>query len=214
MVDAVGAAPQSPERNHRFREIYTRVMCSNKLWRDYRAIADGYYNDAVNDMWQECFAAPESYDPNIQKVITWLNDTLKRALRRHRDRRLRDQKRHISTWINEDGDVTDATDNLEARPDAWEAFQTILKPVLLWVHADPDGSLCQRIFRKRPEINAQGLLLRRLPPQSKTWPEIIQEFGLTGKEAEALPKWYHRYCKAFLRAFGAQNDLLQNPVDE
>lgn len=215
MAEVVAAAPHSLDRQRCFHESYNLVMHSKNLWRDYYAIEHGYYNDAVNDMWAECFSHPESYDPQLKEAITWLNDALKRALRRHRDRNRRDQKRHISTWTNEDGDVTDATDILEARPDAYEAFQKILKPVLLWVHADPDGSLRQRIFCKRPEINAQALLLRRLPPQSKTWPEISQEFGLTGKDAKALPQWYSRYCYPYLRAFGAQNDLLHHhPVDK
>jgi hypothetical protein len=206
MARAIAAAPKSLERHRCYAEIYQIVMEDKeiKLWKE----SVPYYNDAVNDMWAECFAHPQGYNPDVQHVITWLNDTLKRVLRRHRDRNRRDQNRHISTWTNEDGDVTDATDILEARPDAYEAFQKILKPVLLWVHADPDGTLRKRIFRQRPEINAQALLLRRLPPQSKPWPKIIQEFGLTGTDAKTLPQWYSRYCYPFLRDFGAQNDLL------
>lgn len=207
MAQAVAAAPNSLERRRCLDRIYTLVMRSKKLWKGYSFDA-AYYNDAVNDMWQECFANPETYDPGVNEVTTWLNDALKRALRRHRDRRCRDQKRHISTWINADGDVTDATDNLEARPDAYEAIREVLVQVLRWVMTDPEGDLRRLHFRKRPEITAQVLMLRRLPPQSKTWPEIVQEFGLTGKDAEALPKWYSRYCRPLLRDFGAQNDLL------
>ena len=97
MAQAVAAAPSSLERRRCLEKIYTLVMRSKKLWKEYSFDAE-YYNDAVNDMWQECFANPEAYDPEVNEVTTWLNDALKRALRRHRDRRCRDQKRHISTW--------------------------------------------------------------------------------------------------------------------
>jgi len=194
----------SPERQQCLNRIYMLVMKSGKLWRDYGP----YYGDAVNDMWYECFTHLEDYDPSLQQVTTWLNDSLRRALRRYKDRQQRDLKRHRTQIRGDDGQDTPIVDVLTSRPDATNAQEKILNPVLKWVEADVDGKLQKRIFRNRPGINIQSVLLKRIPPQAKDWNTICTEFGLSNEEATALPKWYHRYCKPDLREFGTQTGLL------
>ena len=194
----------STERQQCLNDIYTLVMKSGKLWRDYNP----YYGDAVNDMWYECFTHLEDYDPSLQQVTTWLNDSLRRALRRYRDRKHRDLKRHLTQVRGDDGQEAPIVEFLPGRSDAAEAQKHILYPVLKWVEADADGLLQKRIFLNRAEINAQTVILKRIPPQSKDWPAICAEFELSDKNAKALPKWYHRYCKPFLKNFGTQTGIL------
>ena len=197
-------SPDSPDRQRCLIRIHALVMQSGKLWRDSRP----YYNDAVQDMWQECFSNLEEYDPAVQLVTTWLNDHLRRALRRYKDRQQRDLNRHRTRVKGDDGQEAPIVNFLTSRPDAAEAQEKILNPVLKWVEADADGKLQKRIFGKRPDINVQSVILKRIPPQSKGWNTICTEFGLSEEESTALPKWYHRYCKPVLREFGTQAGLL------
>lgn len=196
---------QSPQRQQRLHHIYLLVTQSRKLWREPQ---NPDYSDALNDMWHECFTRLEDYDSDQKQVITWLNDSLKRALRRYRDRAQRYRKRHLNHWVNEGGQTTPVVEHLPGHPDAKEAIEKMLDPILQWIRADPEGKLRKRIFCKRPEINAQALLLRRLPPESQDWATITANFGLTPEEAKELPKWYSRYCKPALRNFGDTTGML------
>jgi hypothetical protein len=202
--DALKYPVNSTERQQCLHGIYTLVMKSGKLWRDYNP----YCGDAVNDMWYECFTHLEDYDPSLQQVTTWLNDSLRRALRRYKDRQQRDLKRHRTRVKGEDGQEAPIVEFLTSRPDAAAAQEKILYPVLKWVEADADGKLQKRIFGQRPDINVQSVILKRIPPQSKDWNTICTEFRLSEEEAAALPRWYHRYCKSALREFGTQAGLL------
>lgn len=202
--EALAFPATSHQRQKRLERIYTLVMQSKKLWRD----SSPFYADAVNDMWHECLTNLEDYDPSLQQVTTWLNDSLRRALRRYKDRHQRDLKRHRTQVIDAEGQETRIVEILPSRPDAVEVEKAILAPVLQWVETDADGKLRSCIFRKRPEINAQAIILRRIPPQCQDWPAIWAEFKLSGKEARALPGWYHRSCKPFLREFGENSGLL------
>lgn len=203
--EALASPEQSPQYQQRLHGIYTIAMQSGKLWRE----STPYYGDAVSEMWQECFIKLDQYDPNEKEVITWLNDSLRRALDRYKYDEKRSRNRHISHWIDGDGQAIAITEHLPRRPDAEEALQTILDPVLRWIETDPEGTLRQRIFRKKTEVNAQSLLLRYLPPQSQSWSEIAADFDLTTPEAKELPKWYSRYCKPLLKDFGCVSGILQ-----
>ena len=204
--EALTYPDHSPERQQCLNRIYVLVMKSGKLWRDYSN--PDYYGDAVNDMWYECFTHLEDYDPSLQQVTTWLNDSLRRALRRYKDRGQRDLKRHQTRVRGDDGQEAPIVEFLASRPDAVEAQEKILNPLLKWVEADADGKLQKRIFRQRPDINVQSLILKRIPPQSKNWPTICDEFRLSEEEAVALPKWYHCYCKPAIKEFGTETGLL------
>ena len=73
--------------------------------------------------------------------------------------------------------------------------------------ADPDQVLRNTYFQERPEINAQVVILKRLPPDV-SWKEIAKEFNLNDAESKNLPKWYHRSCLPLLRRFGTNQGYL------
>jgi hypothetical protein len=72
---------------------------------------------------------------------------------------------------------------------------------LNWVETDLDGELRKTCFRKRPEINAQALCLRKITSETP-WEDVAAEFKLTPSEAKDLPKFYSRKCKPLLQKFG------------
>ncbi|MGB3494135.1 MAG: hypothetical protein WBA57_15505 [Elainellaceae cyanobacterium] len=194
--------PGSPERQRCVQQLHYQVTRSNKLWRE----AVPYYSDALQDMWVYCCQNLEEYDSSIAGVITWLDSHLKRILRRYRDRQQRDQKRHLSTLISDDGRPLDPVERIPARPDVSPLLE-MWEKTLEWVHSDPDGNLKSTCFRKRADINAQVLFLMRFPTQTP-WKDIAQRFELNAAESTDLPKFYNRRCLPLLRAFGADQGFL------
>lgn len=209
MLFEVCAAPlKSPERQQRLGEIYQLVMKSGRLWRE----SVPYYNDVVQEMWQYCCQHPETYDPAVCGVITWLNDHLKRYLRRYREANSRQQHRLVNLFQSAQPDSEYALDPIETLP-APPDIQPLLemwKITLDWVNTDPDQILRTTLFRKRPDINAQILILRRLPPETP-WLALAQAFQLTPAETKDLPKFYYRKCLLLLRQFGISQGFIAIP---
>ncbi|MHC5721984.1 MAG: sigma-70 family RNA polymerase sigma factor, partial [Nostoc sp.] len=77
----------------------------------------------------------------------------------------------------------------------------LLEEIRDWAQTDADGELRNTIFRRRPEINAQALILQRLPPETP-WRTLAENFQLNPAEAKDLPKFYSRRCLPLLRIFG------------
>ncbi len=194
---------KSLERRQRIGEVHRLVMKSGKLWRENSP----YYTDALQEMWEYCCQHPEEYDPTVKRVITWLNDYLQKRLRRYRDARNRQQQRLLRNLETEEGQTTNALENLPAPPDI-QLTLDIWQAALDWIRADPSGVLRRTVFRKRPEINGQVLILRRLPPD-KPWSTIAAEFKLTSAEAKDLPKFYHRKCLPLLRKFARSQGFIE-----
>lgn len=202
VAQACTHSPGSPERQRCLQQLHYHVTCSNKLWRE----SVPYYTDALQDMWVYCCQHLEDYDPSIAGVITWLDSHLKRILRRYRDRQRRDQQRHLSTLISEDGRPLHPVEIIPSRPDV-SPLLDMWEKTLAWVQTDADGTLRATCFRNRADINAQTLFLLRFP--SKTpWKTIAQQFDLNSAEATDLPKFYNRRCLPLLRTFGAQQGYL------
>ena len=201
--EACNHPPLSLERRQKLSQIHLLVMKSRKLWKEYTP----YYNDALQEMWEYCCGHPEQYDPTIKGVITWLDDELKKRLRRFRDAGYRQQKRQITGLSTDEGKTLDPVDSVAAAPDL-QPVMKIWQKTLDWVKKDPDGVLRQTCFRKRPEINAQVLIERRLPPD-QPWKTIAAEFQLTPPEAKDLPKFYNRKCLPLLRKFGVCEGYIE-----
>ncbi|MDJ0708680.1 MAG: sigma-70 family RNA polymerase sigma factor [Leptolyngbyaceae cyanobacterium MO_188.B28] len=194
---------KSLERQQRISEVHRLVMKSGKLWRE----GSSYYTDALQEMWEYCCQHPETYDPTVKQVITWLDDYLKKRLRRYRDARYRQQQRLLVVLESEKGKITDAVDTLSAPPDIQPTLD-IWQATLDWARTDPDGTLRRTIFRKRPAINGRALILRRLPPDTP-WADIAAEFKLNPAEAKDLPKFYHRKCLPLLRKFALSQGFIE-----
>ncbi|NES00541.1 MAG: sigma-70 family RNA polymerase sigma factor [Symploca sp. SIO1B1] len=202
MAEACTYPASSLERRQKLSEVHLLVMKSGKLWREYQP----YYNDALQQMWEYCLQHPQEYDPTRGSVTSWLNYNLKKQLRRLRDAQYRQKQRQITVTITEYWQTIDPVENLPASPDI-EPILEIWENTRTWVETDPKGILKNTLFRKRSDINAQVLLLRRLPPDTP-WKNIAAEFQLTPAEAKDLPKFYNRKCLPLLRKFGRSQGYI------
>ncbi len=195
--------PQSLERQQVLAKVHLLVMKSGKLWKEHTS----YYNDALQEMWEYCCEHLEEYNPDIKGPIVWLDDELKKRLRRMRDGKYRQQRRFLIAKQTEQG-VNNPIDDIVASPDIQPAME-IWEKTILWVQKDSDNRLSSICFRKRPEINAQALILRRLPPDTLSWKTIAAEFNLNPQEAKDLPKFYNRRCLPLLREFGFSQGYIE-----
>ncbi len=195
--------PQSLERQQVLAKVHLLVMKSGKLWKEHTS----YYNDALQEMWEYCCQHPEEYNPDIKGPIVWLDDELKKRLRRMRDGKNRQLRRFLIAKPTQEGVTNNPVDDI-ASPDIQPAME-IWRKTILWVQQDPDKKLRSICFRKRPEINAQALILRRLPPDTPSWQTIAAEFNLNPKETQDLPKFYNRKCLPLLREFGLSQGYIE-----
>lgn len=203
VADACTHPPGGSARQRCIQEIYRQVMKSGKLWTENTP----YYEDALQETWEYCCQHLEDYDPNLSAVTTWIDHCLKRTLRRWRDRQNRQQQRQANPMSTDDDTTIDPLDNLAANPGSSQAIQ-MWQTTMTWVREDPDGKLQQTCFRKRPEINAQILFLKRFPSETP-WQDIANEFNLTPAEAKDLPKFYNRNCRPLLREFGVAQGYIE-----
>ncbi|NER36131.1 MAG: sigma-70 family RNA polymerase sigma factor [Oscillatoria sp. SIO1A7] len=204
IAEACSYPAKSPQRQQRLSEVYRLVTKSRKLWRE----SVPYYNDALQEMWEFCCQNPELYDPSKCRVTTWLDDELKKRLRRWRDGTRRQQQRQMYARKSEEGQAFDLVGHLPARPDVEPALE-IMNATLNWIATDPEGTLRKTLFRKRADINCQALIRRRFPSETP-WKEIAAEFNLTPSEATDLPKFYNRKCLPLLRSFGVAQGYIED----
>lgn len=198
VAQACAAPPGSVQRQQMLQLIHQQVMHSGRLWQKEKS--KPYYADALQDMWVYCFQHLEEYDPQVNQVITWLNDRLLKNLRNYGDRNYRQRIRQVAPVETEDGQTRDPVDGLVAPPDV-EPVLDMWNATLDWVQADPDGTLRDTCFKNRPEINAQVLLLQQLSPQKVPWDNIAARFNLSPADTRYLPQWYSRHCSRLLRQF-------------
>ena len=197
---------QSSERQQVLAQVHLLVMKSGKLWREHTS----YYNDALQEMWEYCCEHLEEYNPDIKGPIVWLDDELKKRLRRMRDGKYSQQRRFFTIKQTEQGVTNNPIDDIASSPDIQPAIE-IWEKTIQWVEEDPDRQLRSICFRKRPEINAQALILRRIPPDTLAWKTIAAEFKLNLQETKDLPKFYHRKCLPLLRQFGLSQGYIEQP---
>ncbi|WP_199755812.1 hypothetical protein [Chroococcidiopsis cubana] len=203
------------------------VTKSGKLWKKN----EFYYHDALQETWKYCCQNIEKYDPNRGSVINWINYYLKRRLQ---DFRIKEDSLNARTephfTSKETGEIIDPVDTLKASPD----IPPMLEETRDWVQTDSDGVLRNTIFRKRPEINAQVLILLRIIPiaewenfawenvtpqfqpwaltggkpqgfaEAKEWDNIWAQFELNKAEKLDLPKFYSRRCFPLLQNFAKE----------
>ncbi|MGQ4650249.1 sigma-70 family RNA polymerase sigma factor [Lyngbya aestuarii] len=196
VADACTHPPRSVARQQCIQEIYRLVVNSGKIWKENTP----YYSDAFQETWEYCCQHLEDYNPKISAVTTWIDTRLKWTLKKWRDRQNQEQQRQANPIASDEDTPRHPLDNLASNPGASQAMQ-IWQATVTWVQQDPEGKLQQTCFRKRPEINAQALFLKRFPSETP-WQEIAQEFELTPAQAKDLPKFYNRNCLPLLREFG------------
>lgn len=190
------------KRQKKLNQIVRVVTNSGKLWQENTP----YYHDALSQTWYYFCKNPEKYDPKIAGLTTWLNRYLRW--------RLQDLRQDQADWENltrpivqrdRDDIRTILIEDIEPAP---PDIPPLLEEISDWAKTDFDGKLRNTIFRKRPEINAQVLILRRLPPDTP-WDNIAARFKLNPAEAKDLPKFYSRRCLPLLRNFCLQQGYIE-----
>ena len=200
IAEACSHPAKSSKRRQKLNEIVRVVMQSGRLWKENTA----YYHDALQLTWMYCCQNLERYDPSRASLITWLNNYLKWRLEDFRQQQAESEARTVPAHRSGTEATTDSIANLPAPPD----LPPMLEETRHWAETDSDEVLRNTLFRERPEINAQVLILQRLPPDTP-WETIATEFQLTSAEAKDLPKFYSRRCLPLLRKFGSSQGYLE-----
>ncbi|MGK7927142.1 MAG: sigma-70 family RNA polymerase sigma factor, partial [Spirulina sp.] len=201
--DLIAQICRHPQGSPQYQQGLTRLIAaiahSGKLWRENTS----YYADALQDTWQFLSQKLCSvYDPNRALVTTWLNSHLKWRLLDYRRKTQNEDRRHITprTFQPNGGPSFDLIENIPAPPDT----PPILEEILRWVETDPDEILRKTYIRDRPDLTAQILILRRLPPETD-WKTLEVEFNCS---YSTLANFYQRKCKPLLRKFGESQGYI------
>jgi hypothetical protein len=182
-------------------------LIANKLWKENTP----YYEDALQQTWvyfcqNICEGnTGEQYNPTRGSVITWLNTYLKRRLQ---DFYIETKKQQATIFLGrqrqspggEVSETADPADNLEASPDV----PPLLEEVRTWAKTDPTGELRRIRLQGHPQVTAQVIILRRLPPET-SWKTLAAELGVP---ASTLSSFYQRQCLPRLRKFGESEGYI------
>ncbi|MEO0853779.1 MAG: sigma-70 family RNA polymerase sigma factor, partial [Cyanobacteria bacterium J06648_11] len=174
-----------------------------RLWRDSRP----YYADALQRTWmyfcqnicQEPGNTGHPYDSDRSSIVTWLNAYLKRRLQDF-EIDTYERRNRFATSYSDSPTARSPIDRVASPPE----IPPILDRVVEWVKADATGELRRTHVRDRPDINAQVLIVRRLPPETG-WQELADEYGVS---VSTLSSFYQRHCMPRLRTFGQTEGFL------
>jgi DNA-directed RNA polymerase specialized sigma24 family protein len=183
-------------------------LIANKLWKENTP----YYEDALQQTWvyfcqNICEGnTGEAYNPSRGSVLTWLNTYLKRRLqdfyietKKQQATRFMGRQRQLGR--DEDSETADPLDNFPASPDP----PPLLEEVRAWAETDQTGELRRTRLQDHPQVTAQILILRRLPPET-SWKALAAELGVP---ASTLSSFYQRQCLPCLRKFGESEGYIE-----
>jgi len=186
-------------RQRALTSLIRLINRSQKLWKD----SSTYYEDALQLTWLyfcrnlcEAITAKSAYDSDRSNVITWMNAYLKRRLQ---DMYIENQQQQLQ-HVLEEGEDRKITDQIVDRIIAPPQPSNLLDQVRQWVESDKTKVLQRTYIRDRADVNAQVLILRRLPPES-SWQILAQEFALP---VSTLSSFYQRKCIPLLKEFYEQ----------
>lgn len=193
VIEACKHSPGSRER----QKILTKIirLVSRQLWQENTP----YYEDALQETWiyfcrNICEGKAEiAYDPNKASVVTWLNNYLKWRLKDGYIQTQKQKQRQTPPKIDENNKIIDPISSLPAPPD----IPPLLEEIKTWALADPQNKLHNIYLDKHPQVTAQVLILKRLPPESP-WKNLAAEYGIS---VGTLSSFYQRKCKPLLREY-------------
>lgn len=209
LLELVRETCQHPIGSRQRQKGLTKLIqtLTDQLWHTY----DAYYPDALQQTWiyfcrNLCEATTaRAYDPTQAKLTTWLNAYLKRRLQDFQIdenyRRTNIQSHSSGGARREDGTALDPIDRLPASPD----IPPLLEQVRAWARSDLDHTLKTIYISQHPEVTAQLLILKRLPPETP-WKQLSKDYGLS---IGTLSSFYNRRCFPLLREFGKSQGYLQ-----
>ncbi len=192
--------PGSKER----QKILTKIirLVNSQLWQENTP----YYEDALQETWiyfcrNICEGKPgKVYDSKKASVVTWLNNYLKWRLKDGYIRTEKQKRQTVSTQVDENNQIINPVDNLPAPPD----IPPLLEEIENWVVKDSQNKLRKIYLENHPQITAQVLILRRLPPET-AWKQLAKEYGVA---AGTLSSFYQRKCKPLLREFSQSQGYI------
>jgi hypothetical protein len=175
--------PGSLKRQKALTQVIRLV--APKLWKSNAP----YYQDALQQTWEYFSRHVDRYNPEQATVATWLNRYLRWRLS---DLAKPRQEVPFSQFgRNWDGDRAP----FEEIPDKTGDAALLLTEVLTWIQTDPTGELRTLHIQDHPEVTAQLLLLKRLPPET-SWKALSQAYGIP---TSTLSSFYRRHCFPRLR---------------
>ncbi|MEO1133492.1 MAG: sigma-70 family RNA polymerase sigma factor [Cyanobacteria bacterium J06639_1] len=187
------------------QKALTRIVAlvRPKLWQDNAP----HYADALQRTWiyfcqnicEEAGNTGQAYDPDRSSIVTWLNAYLKRRLQDF-EIETYERRNRFATPRDRDYVGRSPLERVASPPE----IPPILERVTAWVKEDITGDLRRTHVRDRPDINAQVLIVRRLPPETG-WKELAAEFDIS---VSTLSSFYQRHCMPRLRAFGQSEGFL------
>jgi hypothetical protein len=189
-------------RQRALTSLIRLINRSQKLWKD----SSPYYEDALQLTWLyfcrnlcEVTTAKSAYDSDRSNVITWINTYLKYRLQ---DMYIENHQQQIKSGLIEREDINDAgIDQVIDRIAAPVQSSNLLAQVREWVELDKTKVLRRTYIRDRADVNAQVLILKRLPPETN-WQNLALEFSLP---ISTLSSFYQRKCIPLLKEFYEKN---------
>ena len=185
-------------RQSELTSLIRLINRSQKLWKDNSP----YYEDALQLTWLyfcrnlcEATTAKSAYDSDRSNVITWMNAYLKYRLQ---DMYIENHQQQLKSGLAEREDIDDAVINqVVDRIAAPVQSSDLLEQIQQWAKLDRTKVLRRTYIRDRADVNAQVLILKRLPPETN-WQILSQEFSLP---ISTLSSFYQRKCIPLLKEF-------------
>ena len=200
VTEACRYPPGSKERQKSLTQIIRLV--NSQLWQE----STSYYEDALQETWiyfcrNICEGkSGQVYDPDKASVVTWLNNYLKWRLKDGYIRTEKQKQQTISKQVDENNKIIDPVDNLSAKED----IPPILEEIEKWAVEDRQNKLRRIYLENHPQVTAQVLILKRLPPET-AWSKLAEEYGVA---AGTLSSFYQRKCKLLLREFSKSQGYI------
>ncbi|MGF1522821.1 MAG: hypothetical protein ACFBSF_10955 [Leptolyngbyaceae cyanobacterium] len=149
----------------------------------------------------------DEFQPRLKQFTTWLGDRLWAKLQRDKYRFVTHTQQEVSfsTQGNSENTPQNPLLSFEYKPGRRESRERWDR-VLSWAEADPDKVLSQVCFRKRPDVTAQVLIIRRLQSPPVEWQDIAKEFNLTPykKMIPRLSEFFKRKCYPLIQQYGKE----------
>lgn len=200
----VQEACQHPHGSRERQKKLTTIirLVNSRLWHENTP----YYEDALQETWMYfcrniCDGnSGKVYDPDKASVVTWLNNYLKWRLKDGLIRTSKEKQQIVTPSVDENNHIIDWIANLPAK----ENVPPILEEIEKWAMEDSQNSLRSIHVRNHPQITAQMLIIKRLPPETE-WSQLAEEYGVA---VGTLSSFYQRKCKPLLRKFSQSQGYI------
>jgi hypothetical protein len=196
------AARQHPRESRERNRYLTQLIreLSPLLWR-----ADtSHYADAQQQMWRFFVERGiDTYNPASGSLVSWLNSHLwyrhQDLVRQAAQRQCHERAIAPAAEIEQGYPAT-----IRDLPAPEYGSLEMLEQVRQWVETDAEQQLRRIRLRDRPQVNAQILILLRLPAETP-WKQISAQFQVA---VPTLSSFYRRNCLPPLRQFGQAQGFL------